>query len=238
LFSLCFLLLFLSNKTLICEGFDSATLISTSKGLIPIEKLQINNFLESWVDTKQYNHPITHVYRYTTNKYVKITIADLAICTAPDQQFYSISRNKWIQAKKLKPLEILMCADNTTIIVDAVELIHTSNKICSLTIETSHTYCVSPYKIIAHNFEPVSAGWATAYLSYTYAFPPLAPIAIAMQTIIGGICGYFAYKTYKKNKTFAQITEELRGNSNSSDPKKPNDNDDDDENEHPHGIYK
>src|SRR5437773_791997 len=112
-----FLVLFLCNGTFHSEGFSATTLISTPKGLIPIEQLLINDLLESWSHTKKCIYPLTHKYHYTSNKYVKITIANLIICTAPDQQFYSIIRNRWIQANKLKPLEILMCANKKTVLI-------------------------------------------------------------------------------------------------------------------------
>ncbi len=57
---------------------------------------------------------------------------------------------------------------------------------------------ITTYQIITHNFEPGTASVATAYLSF--AFPQLAPVAIEVQAILGGIACYFGYKKYKKIK--------------------------------------
>ncbi len=110
----------------------------------------------------------------------------------------------------------------------------------SLSVNTSHIFCVSPYRIIAHNGAP-GIITATVTAAISIVFPPAAPIAIGskavISAIIAGIGCYCAYKKHQKHRTFAQLREESKNNSyNNNNPKKPDDEEDLD-NEHPHGIY-
>lgn len=95
-------------------------------------------------------------------------------------------------------------------------------------------YRLTSYNAMVSNFEPGTTGVAT-FISLL--FPPAAPFVITAEAIVGTVIAgtglYAAYKHHKKHQTFAQMSAELKNNSNSS-PKKP---DDGDENEHPHGIY-
>src|SRR5690606_14146612 len=131
-----------------------------------------------------------------------------------------VTRNKWIQAQNITPLEISLCCNKKIAMVMTVELIEQPTSMHTLTVQQSHVYCVSPYKIIVHNFEPASTCSLTVYMSLIY--PPIASVIIAAQTIISGIACYFAYKKYTKTQTLAQIKEELKNSyTNFPSPQKP-----------------
>jgi|SRR5581483_609724 len=228
--------LFLSN--LVCtEGFMPDTLITIPHGFRHIEKLTTKDLVLSPSTTNSQNYPITCIQKNIVNSHAIISFANTTLCSAIDQKFYSSTRKQWVQAQDLKPSEFLLCLNSSTIMVDTIEIIHASKNMFTLTIQTSHMYCVTPYKIITHNVDPFSCTIGTAILSF--ACPPVALISITTQaiagTILAGISLYAAYKKHKKNKSFAQIQEELKNNNTSSpNPKKPDEEDD----EHPHGIYK
>lgn len=204
---------------------------------VPIEHLTINDFVLSLDNRTQTNvYSIASTHHYVADYYIKFRIKNSYICCAPNQQFYSTT-GTCVKAKKLKPTDILQCYDNSTVFIETVEHVHQKVDLYELSVDKSHTFCVSPYGIIAHNYEPATLAATT---TLALAFPPAAPIIITTQALIGGIATYFAYKKYQKNKTFAQLTEELKNSScNSGSPKKPNDQGDnkDEKENHPHGIY-
>src|SRR5690606_22842575 len=206
--NLCFLIIIFLNNTICCEGFIAGTLVATPNGLIPIEQLAVNDYVAYPHKAKPNNCRISCTHYPHVNQCIKITIANKTIYSAPNQQFYSVTRNKWIQAQNITPLEISLCCNKKIAMVMTVELIEQPTSMHTLTVQQSHVYCVSPYKIITHNFEPGSASLVTAYISI--ACPPMAPVTIIAQAIFGGIACYFGYKKYKKTQTLAQIKEALK----------------------------
>jgi hypothetical protein len=138
-FTYLYFLASLSFSTIIHpEGFNAHTLVTTKQGLAPIKQLKMHDLVVSHNTIKHDVFPITHTHNYTTDSYVKITIAELTIYAAPNQKFYSATRNKWIQAKDLKPSELLLCANTSTVVIDTIKTINTPMEMYSLTVQTSH----------------------------------------------------------------------------------------------------
>jgi len=238
--------LFLAIVLLFCNifsfaGFIAKTLVSTSTKQIAIECFIINDFVISYDNSTKLNlYKITSTFCYIADSYLKITIQDTTIITTLDQQFYSPTKQTWVTANTLAPKDALLCLNGDTVHIIAVEHVHQSEKMYALSVDESHTFCVSPYEIVVHNGEPVTMVATTAL---AIAFPPAAPIIVGIQAVVSGVLAglgcYYAYKKHKQQKTFAQIKEEVKNSSSSSgSPKKPDDEDDNEEDEHPHGIYK
>ncbi len=227
-----FFILILINATVYPEGFVSGTLVHTPTKLVPIEQLDPGDHVTSAYDLSQpKTYSVINTHTFTTNTYVMIGIQDTYICTEPNQRFYSITQQNWVTANALTPHDTLLCCNNMSVQISTLQQVQQSVKMYALSVNESHVYCVSPFAIITHNFEPASLA-ATATLSI--ACPPAAPIIMGAQAIFTGIMAgfgcYVAYKKYRqKKKTFSPIDKKSKNNNchNNNSPKKPKDDEHD-----------
>lgn len=223
-------ILIFAYHTIFSGGFVNGTLVNANNQFICIEDLNSNDYVTSYhTEHRLKNYPITHISYYISDNYIQIYINNTYILAAPDQKFYSPSKSEWIEAQKLKPYSLLLCYDNSIVFIKKIKRIYQPVRIYSLTVDHSHTFCVSSYNILAHNCEP---GTLAATTVISLAFPPAAPVILGLQVAIGTIFAtvgcYHAYKHHQKQKTFAQIAEEVKINSCSNgNPQDPNDDDED-----------
>src|SRR6266404_3869747 len=141
-------------------------------------------------------YSISHTMSYVADNFIKIQIKDVCVCAAPDQKFYSYTRNDWVSAQALQVSEQLLCGNGNVVAVDAVETVHKKQRMHTLTVDTAHIFCVTPYDIIAHNIEPVSTG-ITAILSV--ACPPAGAALAVGQVVACGVVACVMFCRHRRN---------------------------------------
>jgi hypothetical protein len=129
---------------------------------------------------------------------------------------------------------LLLCCNDKKVAVDAVRVVNAQQEMYVLSVDTSHIFCVTPYRILAHNVEP--AGTAVV-ATLALVFPPAAAAVTVAEIIVLGIVGISAYRAYKKsqqNKQYERypVYSDVVCNCGGKPPKH-----EDDKEEHPHGIY-
>ncbi len=86
------------------------------------------------------------------------------LCT-PSQELYSIQRNRFISACKLRAGDRLLSLYNDSVTVHAITLMQKPLKVYALEVAHDHTYIVGNYGIVAHNMvlpELISVGTIVA----------------------------------------------------------------------------
>ncbi len=170
------------------DGFVEHTLVKHEYGFKPIQHFVVGNNVVVVADGGQLQqNSVSHTMSYVADCFIKIQIKDICVCAAPDQKFYSCTRNDWVGARALHVSEQLLCGSGNVVSVDAVEMVHKQQRMHAFTVDTSHIFCVTPYEIIAHNVEPVSmVGTATIVLpALTTACPPAGIVAGVAWGILG-----------------------------------------------------
>jgi Pretoxin HINT domain len=181
------------------DGFAELTLVKTHGGFKPIEQFVVGNHVVVVADGGQLqSYSISHAMSYVADHFIKIQINDICVCAAPDQKFYSCTRNDWVSAQALQVSEQLLCGSGNVVCVDAIETVHKQQKMHAFTIDTSHIFCVTPYEIIAHNIEPISTTLSIVALPVFAACPP-AGIALAVgQAVTFGVLACVMFCKHRK----------------------------------------
>ena len=175
------------------DGFAEHTLVRYEHGFKPIQQFIAGNNVVVVADGGQLQpYSITQTMSYVADSFVKIQIKDICVCAAPDQKFYSRTRNDWVSAQALHVSEQLLCGSGNVVSVDAVETVHKQQRMHTFTVDTSHIFCVTPYEIIAHNIEPVSM---VSTITLTAACPP---VGIAATVVTWGILGCVMFCKHRK----------------------------------------
>jgi hypothetical protein len=178
------------------DGFAELTLVKTYGGFKPIEHFIVGNHVVVVANGGQLQpYSITHTMSYVADCFIKIQIKDICVCAAPNQKFYSCTRNDWVSAQALRVSEQLLCGSGNVVTVDAVETVYKQQKMHAFTVETRHIFCVTPYEIIAHNIDPISTA-GTAVLSV--ACPPAGIAAAVAQGVAWTVLGCVMYCKHRK----------------------------------------
>lgn len=178
------------------DGFADRTLVRYEHGYKPIQQFVVGNNVIVVSDGGQLQpYSITRTMSYVADRFVKIQIKDICVCAAPDQKFYSCTRNDWVSAQALQVSEQLLCGSGNIVCVNAVETVHKQQRMHTFTVEISHIFCVTPYEIIAHNIDPVSSA-GTAVLSV--ACPPAGIAAIVGQVAAWTVLGCVMFCRHRK----------------------------------------
>ncbi len=189
---------FLGMCLLKADGFAAGTLVHTQKGCIPIEQCEVGDNIITRNRGGVKAYPIADVIQFVANSYAKIQVDEDCLCAAPDQKFYAVNKNKWLEACALQLSDQLLCANGESVCVEAITVIYEQQKIYALSIETNHTFCVGRYGIVVHNIEPTTTTTTVVVLS---AVCPPAAVAVAIAEVIGlGIAGCLMYRVYKKSE--------------------------------------
>ncbi len=180
------------------DGFAEHTLVKYEYGFKPIQQFIVGNNVVVVAEGGQLQqNSISHTMSYVADCFIKIQIKDICVCAAPDQKFYSCTRNDWVNAQALHVSEQLLCGSGNIVSVDAVEMVHKQQKMHAFTVETSHIFCVTPYEIIAHNVDPVfTMGTATATLAV--ACPPAGIAAAVVQGVAWTVLGCVMFCKHRK----------------------------------------
>jgi hypothetical protein len=106
--------------------------------------------------TKEYTkQKIKSVATCRTNCYFSIgfdehSISADIICT-PDQEFYSVTAQKWIPVYQLQVHDILLTKNNTGISITYIELINKPIEVFLIEVKKTHTFFVGIHAILTHN---------------------------------------------------------------------------------------
>lgn len=194
--------LFLWISLLQPDGFAERTLVMSQQDLRPIEQFVVGNCVVIVAAGGQLQpYSITRTMSYVADCFVKIQINDICVCAAPHQKFYSCDRNDWVSANMLHVSEQLLCGNDNVVCVSAVEMVHKQQKMHAFTVDTSHIFCVTPYKIIAHNIDPATTAATIAALSVTC--PPAAVAVAVGQAVAFSVVGcvmYCMHRSSQRNK--------------------------------------
>ena len=182
------------------DGFAEHTLVRYEHGFKPIQNFAVGNHAVIVAGGGQLQpYSIACTMSYVADCFVKIQIKDICVCAAPDQKFYSYTRNDWVSARALQVSEQLLCGSGNIVSVDAVETGHKKQKMHAFTVETSHIFCVTPYEIIAHNIDPISTA-GTAVLSVVC--PPAGIVAIIGQVAAFSILSCVMFCRHRKSHKY------------------------------------
>ena len=169
------------------DGFAEHTLVRYEHGFKPIQNFAVGNHAVIVAGGGQLQpYSITQTMSYIADCFIKVQIKDICVCAAPDQKFYSCTRNDWVSAQALQVSEQLLCGSGNIVFVDAVETVHKQQKMHTFTVDTSHIFCVTPYEIIAHNMDPISTA-GTVVLSVVCS--PAGIAAVIGQVAAFGVFG-------------------------------------------------
>jgi len=200
LFNILLLSLFFLIGSLKTEGFTAETLVHTQYGAIPIEQLIIGDYVIT-DGAILHTYPITYIAHLQVNTYIKIKIENNYIYTSLNQKFYLPNKQQWVSAHTLAPFDELLCINGDTVCIDEINVMHEPQIMYALSVATSHKFCISPYRIITHNIEPVTTGTVAAMTIVLSAACPPAGAAIAIGKVVTClVAGLGIYHLYKKNK--------------------------------------
>lgn len=216
------------------EGFVADTATHTQQGLVAIENVYSDDCVTIDCGNKSPSYVVTNTTSSTVDQFIKITIKDVQLCTAVNQKMYVLNKG-WVRADELVRSDLLLCENKKYVEIAALERVHKKQKMYSLTVESSHVFCVTKYGVIVHNIEPIGTGVATIAVSMC---PPLGGAVILGEIIAFGVAGIAGYLIHKKSKQDAKqnrypIIEGLYTCPCGGKPPKH----EDDEDEHPNGTY-
>ncbi len=221
--------LFLCIASIKSEGFISNTLIKTPSGYSTVDALLLGDTI---VSPSADIIPIARVNQCRYTSCIKITMEDICLHCAPDQKLYSYNYQQWICAQDLKSTDFLIDYQKNPVAIDTIEIIKQECLFYALSLDTNHTFCVSPLDIVAHNAAPIMVVMVIETIA------EIAPIIKTGLTIGATLLrAHFAKKRAHK-KFSSNAHNDVPSNNysyNSPDPNDPNNNQN---KEHPHGIYK
>jgi hypothetical protein len=136
--------------------FVAGTIVKTRLGGVSIENLVVGDTVLSHENDGNYaEYQITHIITRSVEHYVKVVIGGECICTDFEQKFYLPQEHMWLTASELNDSHALLGCNNVYVPIDSVEVVGLPTTVYALSVDTSHTFCVSPLGIKVHNFAPV-----------------------------------------------------------------------------------
>jgi hypothetical protein len=138
-----------------CNSFEAGTLVSTPDGLIPIEQLEIGD----WVLT--YNEETGEIgpYQITDTMFhldpliVYLLIDGELVVTTPEHPFYT-SQSEWVNAGELTVGNEIRALDWAVGEVEHIYTAATPQLMYNLTVDTAHTFFVGEEQWLVHNAGP------------------------------------------------------------------------------------
>lgn len=140
--------------------FTSGTLILTTEGLKPIEKIEANDHVKSFDEVTQTNtwQRVVRTFKKTTQKLVQIVVGKDTIFATPEHPFYvkeaiadGSNLGNWVNAGNLKSgLKILMASGLLASVSD-LHAIDTFANVYNFEVEKTHTYYVGTEGVLVHN---------------------------------------------------------------------------------------
>lgn len=225
-----YLCLFLHSMFL-HAGFATGTMVKVPGGYELIENLQPGDIVYSVMPS---GNVCLNKIKRTTNYFlpngIGIILNDDFIIAAPQQKWYLPQSNAWEKTKHLAKNYALLSGANNIEYIQNIIRFEQEIEFFDIQLDNTHTFCVSSYDIVVHNFPLCFIGFSIAWGAGSAVF----------EGLYFGICiaGWWLG------------TKLLRGGDNASDNKKlkftpfisspggsPDPNDDDWKKQNPNGLY-
>ncbi|HEV2601780.1 MAG TPA: polymorphic toxin-type HINT domain-containing protein [Candidatus Babeliales bacterium] len=238
LFTLVSLVLFSATQKIESHGFAPDTLITMKNGkeLMPLYRLANLIVMSTWKRVTAYDAMkqkwakrwVEGVGFSQTDSYCRLFFlrdSSPIVCSSV-QPFYRISDKKWVKVYKLRSGDKLLCRDSKTVTVSKVVLVQEPLRVCTLQVESSHTFLVGKQGVVTHNI-PLALG---AFIRFSVPFGAagagagvsFGPVGITVGVLLCGAVGIIydlhrkkAYATYHSaegQKTVALFAEEVTKN--------------------------
>lgn len=178
--------------------------ILTIHGLIPIEKINIGDYVIGYKNNTLIEHQVIQISSATKKNIISITINKEVIAATKNQLFYDPSIKQWIKAKNLtknntflnNKLEYCFCQNITT----------SSQETIAYKISTTspHNFFISNLRILTHNIPPIAVGVAWVFGS------GIQFAGLTLGTFFGGtMIGINLFNKHKKNNDTAKSKPEI-----------------------------
>ena len=134
--------------------FVAGTIVHTPYGDIPIEELEVGDFVYSFdVET---NEPTTRiiqeVYRSWTTNLMEIHLPESVLYVTPSHEFWLPGSNRWVPASSLSVRDHLLSSTGELIGIEQISSFQPDiTPVFNLEVDLDHNYFVGTNKVLAHN---------------------------------------------------------------------------------------
>jgi hypothetical protein len=130
--------------------FVSGTLVSTPRGLLPIEQQQLADVLYAYDQTASAlaRQQVTNVLHAQREEILALDFGDETIRCTPPHRFYT---GTWVPAKKLRVGDVVLSRDNAWKALKQIGHEVESQPVFNLTVAGLHTYLVGRAGLVVHN---------------------------------------------------------------------------------------
>lgn len=179
-------------KTTVC--FVHGTLVSSLRGMIPIEKVRPGDSVYS-VNPKAMEIELCRVLSTIdaiANRLVRI-ITDKAIIECTPQHPYMTTDGDWVKAKHLRAGDYLVTSNKKKPKIIAIETVSKLVTVRDLHIAKNHTYLISNDMVLVHNKTETDPGYATVHIVEGVQHDPLEDVDYenhVNKNISGGSIAY------------------------------------------------
>ena len=138
------------------SGFGAGTLVHTTAGLIPIEKVALGDYVHCYDILGNQTQKVTHK-KYTFEKNCAALVlhnADGVIVVSRQQEFYMPKEGIWKKAGDLKTGDTLLQFNTHHATIQAIHELPKITLLFDLSVEECHNYFVSHKGVLVHNFAP------------------------------------------------------------------------------------
>lgn len=141
--------------------FESGTNVSTSNGLIAIEKIKVGdlvhsyNFEDSKIELKQ----VLRTHSTFPGHCISVRLDNEILMTTGVHPFWVENIKEWIPAKSLRKGMILKKMDGRKELVLGIEFIKTEIETFNISVKDNHNYFVGQYQVLVHNSAKGSSGF-------------------------------------------------------------------------------
>jgi hypothetical protein len=133
------------------HSFEATTLVSTSKGLVPIEDIVIGDYVLAYDETSGEvgYYPVTQLWEHVDTTIVTVTINGEEVETTPWHPFYTDLG--WQEAEDLTIGSRVLTAAGSYGVVEVLEVEPRPQVMYDLTVDVVHTYFVGEGQWLVHN---------------------------------------------------------------------------------------
>ena len=134
--------------------FIEGTLILTTTGLIPIEKIESGDVVLSFEPDTQVisEQPVEETFVRESNEFIHLQIGEETIVATPNHPFYVLQKG-FVNAVELRAGDILCTVNGEYVIVEQIqhEILEAPREVYNFRVANNHTYFVGNTKIGVHN---------------------------------------------------------------------------------------
>jgi RHS repeat-associated protein len=136
-----------------CKCFTEATLVLTSKGMIPIKNVAVGDTVLAYDDATGETAPKivlrTFVSEEDTIYHLRFKNSDVDIETTSDHPFFIGGR--WLNVQYLRVGDFVTLYSGEKIAIASISFELKNTKVYNFEVDNFHTYFVSPLRVLAHN---------------------------------------------------------------------------------------